>query len=75
MNMAEAVLIYVRLMGEGTECFRPARGFEVASGLFKLLPSPNYDSDDEQWEFPPGSVVRTEQRTSGNATILVAIRA
>jgi hypothetical protein len=75
MSMAETVLIYVRLMGEGTECFRPTRAIEVATGLFKLPPTPDYDPDDETWEFPPESTVRAEQKPSGSETILVAVKA
>jgi hypothetical protein len=31
---------------------------ELDDGKFKVLATENYDPDAEQWEFPPGSIVR-----------------
>jgi hypothetical protein len=56
--MAQTVEIYVRLLHEGTECSRPTQALDLGSGLFKVLPTPRYDPEDEVWEFPPDSIVR-----------------
>jgi hypothetical protein len=55
--------IYIRLLGEGTEVYRPTRGEEIRNAVFKVRPTENYDPEDETWEFPPGAIVackRTE---------------
>jgi len=65
--------IYIRLIDEGTEVFRPTEAEELANGLFKLLPSPDYDPDDEQWEFGPGSIVRGVIRKLEGEAVLVAV--
>ena len=71
--MADMVEIYVRLLDEGTECSRPTRAVDLGNGLFKVLPTPDYDPADEIWEFPPDSIVRSETRRSEGKEILLAI--
>jgi len=56
----ELVEIYVALLDEGTDCWRPTMGEPVGEGTYKLLPTPNYDPEDETWEFLPGTIVRCE---------------
>ena len=56
--MAQTIEIYIRLLDEGTECSRPTQALELGNGLFKVLPTSNYDPADEVWEFPPDSIVR-----------------
>ena len=65
--------IYVRLMGEGTVVFRPTKAEPIGPGTVRLLVPDNYDPDDEDWEFKPGSVVRVEQRTLEGVEAYVAI--
>ena len=43
--------ICIRLIDEGTEVFRPTEAEVLQDDLFKVLPTANYDSDDECWEF------------------------
>jgi len=57
-NDVGLIPIYVRLLDEGTECSRPTQAERIGNDLFKLLPTPDYNSEDEHWEFPPGSIVR-----------------
>jgi hypothetical protein len=71
--MAHTVEIYIRLMDEGTECSRPTQALDLGNGLFKVLPTPNYDSCDEVWEFPPDSIVRSEVRRSEGKEFLLAV--
>lgn len=56
----ESVEIYVQLLEEGTPTARPTQAVPLGNGLYKILPTPNYDPEDEIWEFPPGSIVRCE---------------
>jgi len=70
--MAETVEIHIRLLDEGTECSRPTQALDLGNGLFKVLPTSNYDPGDEVWEFPPDSIVRsTIQRSEGKEFLLV----
>ena len=66
--------IYVRLLNEGTEVFRPADAQEAEDGLFKLLSPPDYDSIDEEWEFQPGVMVRVERRKDRSGDFLIAVK-
>ena len=69
------VKIYVRLIDEGTEVSRPTEALDLGNGLLELLAIPDYDSEDETWEFPPGSVVRCEKREGSSGEYLLAVRA
>jgi hypothetical protein len=67
------VEIHVRLLDEGTDCSRPTQSVVLGSGLFKLLPTDNYDPDDEHWEFLPGSIVRAKEVRNANGIYLIAV--
>ena len=66
-------MIHIRLLDEGTEVFRPTQAVDLGNGLFRILPAPDYDANDETWEFPPGSVVRVEPREGSSGQYLVAV--
>lgn len=66
--------IYIRLLDEGTEVFRPTTAEALGQRLFKVLPTPHYNPEDEKWEFVPGSVVECEKRTLDGEEVLVAVR-
>jgi hypothetical protein len=74
LTTSELIKIYVRLLDEGTEVSRPTEAVALGDGLYKLLPTPKYDPDDESWEFPPGSVVRAEMRTGSTGEHMHAVR-
>jgi hypothetical protein len=40
--------------------------------MFQVLATPNYQSGDERWEFPPGSIVRCVSEVREGKEILVA---
>lgn len=54
--------IYVRLLNEGTEVFRPVNAVRVTDDTYTLGDEWGYDPSDEEWEFPPGTTVRVETR-------------
>ena len=54
------IRVYVRLLNEGTEVFRPTEAVELEEGLFKLMAAPYNNSEDEEWEYLPGAMVRIE---------------
>lgn len=67
------VPIYVRLLDEGTPTSRPTHAERIGNDLFKLLPTPNYDPNDEHWEFPPGSIVRAKTMEYDGKDYLLAV--
>lgn len=67
--------IHVVLLDEGTWCARPTECIDVGGGLFRLLPTPNYNSEDEHWEVPPGSIVRCKSIQGTSGEYLLAVRA
>ena len=73
MKENSVVEIHVRLLDEGTDCSRPTQGVVLGNGLFKLLPTDNYDSNDEHWEFVPGSIVRAKEVRNVDGTYLLAV--
>ncbi|MGC4029015.1 MAG: hypothetical protein QM696_09105 [Steroidobacteraceae bacterium] len=52
--------IYVRLLNEGVDVWRPVQALRRAGGVF-LIVSKNDDPELEDWEFPSGSLVRCVQ--------------
>jgi hypothetical protein len=68
------IKLFVRLLDEGTEVSRPTEALELGNGLFRILPVANYDSQDEVWEFPPGSIVRCERRESDSGEYILAVK-
>lgn len=68
--------IYIQLLDEGTIVYRPTLGEELENGIFRVLPTEDYDPEYEIWEFPPGSLVRGEMESlgfySGPKSVLVA---
>jgi len=66
--------IYVRLLNEGTEVCRPTQGLEVEKGVYEILPTADYDPSDEEWEFPPGTLVRIQRRKAHDGDYFIAIK-
>ena len=64
--------IYVALLDEGTDVWRPVEAEELRDGLFRIF-SENSMPDDERWEFPQGAIVRCERRRLSEGTVLVAV--
>ena len=67
------VKIFVYLLQEGTDARRPTEAVSTGDGLFKILPTPDYDLEGEIWEFPPGSIVRSETRQGDSGEYIVAV--
>lgn len=64
--------IYVELLVEGTTVVRPTQGEALSGDVYRLLPTPDYDPEDESWEFLPGSIVRCAKEIWDNEEVLVA---
>jgi L-methionine (R)-S-oxide reductase len=65
--------IHVRLLNEGTDVSRPVEAIEMGEGLFKILATTGYDPEDEEWEFPPGTIVRLKERHDNSGEYFIAI--
>jgi hypothetical protein len=52
--------IYVALLDEGVDAWRPVQAEHVGGDLYRLVGKP---PDDEVWPFATGDVVRCEMRT------------
>lgn len=65
--------VYIRLLNEGAEVFRPTRAGHIRESIYRLLATDNYDPDDEEWEFLPGTLVRCEIRRISDGRILLAV--
>ena len=59
--MSKIVEIYIELFEDGSAAYRPTQAIYLGNGKYQVLPTPNYDTDDEIWEFPPGTVIKCEE--------------
>ena len=53
--------IYVRLLDEGVDVWRPVDAEEISEGVYQLVGT--QDSSLETWEFDTGSIVRVEKQS------------
>ncbi len=67
-------IIYITLLNEGTSVVRPTLGNRIKDNIFEVLPTENYDPNDEEWEFPPGSLVKCEEEeVASGKRLLIAV--
>lgn len=66
-------VVYVQLLDEGTDVWRPVPATDLGNGRYQLLATDDYDPKDETWEFPDASVVCEPRMLSGDV-VLVATR-
>ena len=64
--------VFVTLLHEGTTVLRPTRGIRLSDGVYRLLPTIDYDAETEAWQFPPGSVVECQLEERSGKRVLVA---
>lgn len=55
------------------DAFRPVQAEMIDDNLYRILPTKDYDPKDAEWEFPPGSVVRCEERQYHQKRYLQAV--
>ncbi len=67
-------VIYVALLDEGVPVWRPVPARLVEDSTFMIERPTDYDADVETWEFPPGSTVICERRSTPEGVILAAVR-
>ncbi|MBA4147934.1 MAG: hypothetical protein H0X66_07435 [Verrucomicrobia bacterium] len=52
--------IYIELVDEGTQVWRPVEAEQVREGVFRII---GRQPEDEHWQFASGSFVRCRERT------------
>lgn len=65
--------IYVKLLDEGVNVYRPVPGKKISENIYKLEGMNIYDPLDEKWEFPPESYVEVIEQYLNNENVLVAV--
>ncbi len=68
----DVIPLHIPLLNEGTDVLRPTTGIFVAPDVVQVQATDDYDPDDEEWQFPPGSEVRCVAEFRGGVQILVA---
>jgi hypothetical protein len=63
--------VYVAMKNEGVEVWRPVESESLGDSLYRLGDAAG--SEDEDWEFPAGSIVRCETRALADGHALVAV--
>ena len=72
MILATTETIFIPLIDEGTDVARPTQGEPLGGGVFRVLATEGYDSEDEIWQFPPGSIVLCGTKLTSLGTVLMA---
>jgi hypothetical protein len=63
-------IIYVKLLEEGTVCYRPVRAIKLGNNSYKILDAP---SEDEIWEFQCNEMVSCSEKEFSDGRCLMAI--
>ncbi len=66
--------IYIQVLEEGTKVYRPVPAIEIENNIYEVQGYDIYDSEDETWEFLPGTYVLVEEQNLGGENVLVAIK-
>ncbi len=73
--MEKIIRVFVNLLEEGTPTIRPTQAIDHGNGECTLMPTPDYDPEDEIWEFAPGTKVIFEPaETDEDEKILLATK-
>lgn len=69
-------VVYVRLLDEGVDVWRPVPAAALSDGTFRLDQPNDYDPQTEHWEFPPHTRVTCQTtRFADGKEGLVAVQA
>lgn len=64
-SLAEPVTIFVALMDEGVDVWRPVQARSLGGGLYRIIGADG-DTSDETWQFPAGAIVQCEDKQFAN---------
>ena len=71
--MSRIAEIYVCLLNEGVDVWRPVQAEHIRDNVYRITPQ-HYDRNIESWQFEPGDEVVCEMINSSEGRILAAIR-
>ena len=71
--MSRAVQVFVRLLDEGVDVWRPVRAEHLGGSVYRIASQP-YDREVESWQFEPGDEVLCEPIESNEGRILAAAK-
>lgn len=60
-------VVYMPLLDEGTECWRPVHAHRVSSDIYEIAAGD--ESDDERWVYPSGSRVRCREHVFSDGKV------
>ena len=66
-GVAEPETIFVALMDEGVDVWRPVQARPVDGGLYRIV-GVDADASDETWQFPAGAIVKCERKQFAGGT-------
>ena len=69
--MTDVAQIYVALLDEGVDVWRPVQAERLGGNRYRIISQP-YDRSIESWEFEPGDVVLCHMVESSEGHILAA---
>ena len=65
-DIINSMEIYVFLLDEGTDVWRPVQAEKIGDNLFRIV-SVNPDPENEKWQFSTGEIVKCEERSLSNS--------
>lgn len=71
--MSHSEEIYVALIDEGVDVWKPVRAEHVQGNVYRILDQA-YDREIETWQFEPGEVVECEWTILNEGRVLAATR-
>jgi len=71
VSSTDLATVFVRLLGEGTDVWRPVEAVRLGETTYRLADSAA--PEDETWIFQPGDIVVVERRRSDDGLIAVAL--
>jgi hypothetical protein len=71
--MSSVAQIYIALLDEGVDVWRPVQAECLSGNTYRIVSQP-YDRSIESWQFEPGDVVLCEMIESSEGRILAATR-
>ena len=71
--MSGITQIYVGLLDEGVDVWRPVQAEHLYGNTYRILDQP-YDRETESWQFEPGDRVICDSLASSDGPILAATK-
>lgn len=70
-SSTDVATVYVRLLNEGVDVWRPVRAVRLSDTTYRLSDEPR--PEDEAWSFEPGAVVVAESRAGDPEQRVIAV--